>query len=105
MLDTFYGFFTPSETPRKIVGGIPDRIVDELNKSGDIFLCPNTYGAGKGVNYNPEKLKQVWDNLMLESGAQLFCHSILVSVESTGETSTCVFFHKGIGFLPLRPNV
>ena len=23
MLDTFYGFFTPSESPRKIVGGIP----------------------------------------------------------------------------------
>jgi hypothetical protein len=101
MLDTFYGFFTPSETPRKIVGGIPDRIVNELNASGNIFLRPNTYGAGTGVNYNPEKLKQVWDNLLLESGVQLFYHSTLVSVESVGETSTCVFFHKGIGFFTI----
>ena len=101
MLDTFYGFFTPSETPRKIVGGIPDKIVNVLNQSGDIFLRPNTYGAGTGVNYNPEKLKQVWDNLLLESGIQLFYHSTLVGVESTGETSTCVFFHKGIGFFTI----
>lgn len=101
MLDTFYGFFTPSETPRKIVGGIPDRIVDELNKSGDIFLRPNTYGAGTGVNYNPEKLKQVWDKLLLESGVGLFYHSTLVGVENVGESSSCIFFHKGIGFFSI----
>src|SRR5688572_30578009 len=58
MLDTFYGFFTPSDQPKKIVGGLPDLVVNELNKSGDIFLRPNTYGAGTGVNYNPEKLKE-----------------------------------------------
>ena len=101
MLDTFYGFFTPSETARKIVGGIPDNIVNELNKSGNIFLRPNTYGAGTGVNYNPEKLKQVWDNLLLESGVQLFYHTTLVGVERTGATSNCVFFHKGIGFFTI----
>lgn len=101
MLDTFYGFFTPSETSRKIVGGIPDKIVNALNKTGDIFLRPNTYGAGTGINYNPEKLKQVWDNLLLESGVQLLYHSTLVGVESVGETSTCIFFHKGIGFFTI----
>lgn len=101
MLDTFYGFFTPSEEARKIVGGIPDSIVNTLNSSGDIFLRPNTYGAGTGVNYNPEKLKQVWDNQLLESGVQLYYHSTLVSVESTEETSTCIFFHKGIGFFSI----
>lgn len=101
MLDTFYGFFTPSESPRKIVGGIPDRIVNELNRSGNIFLRPNSYGAGTGVNYNPEKLKQVWDQFLLESGIQIFYHSTLVAVENVGETSTCIFFHKGIGFFSI----
>jgi hypothetical protein len=101
MLDTFYGFFTPSETPRKIVGGIPDRIVNELNSSGDIFLRPNTYGAGTGVNYNPEKLKQVWDKHLLESGVEIFYHTTLVGVEGNGETSKCIFFHKGIGFFSI----
>ncbi len=101
MLDTFYGFFTPSEAPKKIVGGIPDRIVNELNISGDIFLRPNTYGAGTGVNYNPEKLKQVWENFFLESGVQIFYHTTLVAVENVGETSKCIFFHKGIGFFSI----
>lgn len=101
MLDTFYGFFTPSDNPKKIVGGIPDKIVDTLNRSGDIFLRPNTYGAGTGVNYNPEKLKQVWDNLFMESGVEVFYHSTLVGVESVGETSTCIFFHKGMGFFSI----
>ncbi|HET8737765.1 MAG TPA: FAD-dependent oxidoreductase, partial [Pricia sp.] len=101
MLDTFYGFFTPSDPPRKIVGGIPDTIVDALDRTGDIFLRPNTYGAGTGVNYNPEKLKQVWDRMLLQSGVQIFYHSTLVGVESVGETSTCIFFHKGIGFFSI----
>lgn len=101
MLDTFYGFFTPSESPRKIVGGIPDWVVNELNKSGDVFLRPNTYGAGTGVNYNPEKLKQIWDRLLVKSGVELFYHCTLVSVEKTGEISICVFFHKGIGFFTI----
>ncbi|MDT7829318.1 FAD-dependent oxidoreductase [Pricia sp. S334] len=101
MLDTFYGFFTPSASPKKIVGGIPHRVVDALDRTGNIFLRPNTYGAGTGVNYNPEKLKQVWDNLLLEGGVRIFYHSTLVGVESTGETSTCVFFHKGMGFFSI----
>ncbi|GAA0877094.1 FAD-dependent oxidoreductase [Algoriphagus jejuensis] len=101
MLDTFYGFFTPSESPRKIVGGLPDLVVNELNKSGDIFLRPNTYGAGTGVNYNPEKLKEIWDRLLLKQGVQLLYHSTLVGVEKTGEVSVCVFFHKGIGFFTI----
>jgi hypothetical protein len=101
MLDTFYGFFTPSESPRKIVSGIPDWVVNELNKSGDVFLRPNTYGAGTGVNYNPEKLKQIWDRLLVKNGVELFYHSTLVSVEKTGEVSICVFFHKGIGFFTI----
>lgn len=101
MLDTFYGFFTPSETPRKIVGGIPDKIVNALNSSGNVFLRPNTYGAGTGVNYNPEKLKQVWDELLTENSIKVFYHSTLVGVERVGETSTCIFFHKGIGFFSI----
>ena len=101
MLDTFYGFFTPSETPRKIVGGLPDVVVNELLKTGNIFLRPNTYGAGTGVNYNPEKLKQVWDQLLVKSGAQIYYHTTLVDVQEINERSTCVFFNKGIGFFTI----
>ena len=101
MLDTFYGFFTPSDTPKKIIGGLPDLVVNELNKSGNIFLRPNTYGAGTGVNYNPEKLKEVWDNLLISNDIHTLYHSTLVGVENKGEQSTCIMFHKGIGFFSI----
>jgi hypothetical protein len=102
MLDTFYGFFTPGEQPRKIVGGLPDLVVDELDKTSDIFLRPNSYGAGTGVNYNPERLKWVWDSLLTQNNIRLFYHSILVGVESVKEHSACIFFHKGEGFFKIN---
>jgi hypothetical protein len=101
MLDTFYGFFTPSEAPKKIVGGIPDNIVNTLHATGDIFLRPNTYGAGTGVNYNPERLKYVWDQALLANGVEIYYHTSLVGVENVGATSTCIFFHKGMGFFSI----
>lgn len=79
-LDTFYGFFTPGETPRKVVGGIPDRVVDKLDEAGAVFLRPNTYGAGTGVNYNPERLKLVWDEMLVAAGVRVVLHASLVDV-------------------------
>ena len=81
-LDTFYGFFTPGDQPRKVVGGIPDRVVDTLDIRGGVFLRPNTYGAGTGVNYNPELLKIVWDQLLAEAGVRVYLHALLVDVET-----------------------
>jgi hypothetical protein len=82
MLDTFYGFFTPGERPRKVAGGIPDRVVDALDAAGAVFLRPNTYGAGTGVNYNPERLKLVWDQLLARSGVRVLLHATLVAAET-----------------------
>ncbi len=95
MLDTFYGFFTPGTTSRKIVGGWPDRIVDELDKDGAVFLRPNTYGAGTGVNYNPERLKLVWDQLIGQQGIRYLLHTTLIDVATEGERYACIFWNKG----------
>lgn len=102
MLDTFYGFFTPGESPRKIVGGLPDTIVNELNETGDIFLRPNTYGAGTGVNYNPERLKLVWDRQITDAGIRYLLHTTLVDVaQEEKEKWTCICWNKG-GFGKIR---
>jgi len=81
MLDTFYGFFTPGDTPKKVVGGLPDRVVDALDAAGAVFLRPNTYGAGTGVNYNPERLKLIWDELLASAGVRVLLHATLVAAE------------------------
>lgn len=83
-LDTFYGFFTPGDAPLKVAGGIPDEVVDRLDRHGDVFLRPNTYGAGTGVTYNPEYLKVVWDDLVSEAGADVLVHTQLVGIERHG---------------------
>lgn len=103
MLDTFYGFFTPG-TPRKIVGGLPDLVVNELYRTNDIFLRPNTYGAGTGVNYNPERLKQVWDSLIINSGIKYLLHTSLVDVvKDESERISCIFWSKS-GFIKIIAN-
>lgn len=95
MLDTFYGFFTPGMQPRKIAGGIPDMVVDELDITGDIFLRPNTYGAGTGVNYNPERLKLLWDRLITDAGINYLLHTTLVDVgKMENDRKTCIFWNK-----------
>ena len=97
MLDTFYGFFTPGEPSRKVVGGLPDRVVDRLDAAGAIFLRPNTYGAGTGVNYNPERLKLVWDELLQRAGVRLWLHSVLIDVVrgDDGRIASVVVWSKG----------
>jgi hypothetical protein len=85
VLDTFYGFFTPGPEPRRVVGGIPDRVVDRLASTADIFLRPNTYGAGTGVTYNPERLKVVWDDLLAEAGVDVLLHTFVVDVETSSD--------------------
>jgi len=105
MLDTFYGFFTPGESPRKVVGGIPDRVVDALDAAGAVFLRPNTYGAGTGVNYNPERLKLVWDELLAAAGAAVILHAMLVGADTDagGRITGAVFFAKsGFFRVPAR---
>jgi hypothetical protein len=85
MLDTFYGFFTPGDRPRKVVGGIPDNIVDALDAAGAVFLRPNTYGAGTGVNYNPERLKLVWDEFLANAGVRVLLHATVVGSDHSSE--------------------
>ena len=103
MLDTFYGFFTPGEVPKKIVGGLPDKVVNRLNELGEMFLRPNTYGAGTGVNYNPERLKNVWDELLLQSGASLLLHTTLIDVNTKSNGNyECIFWNKS-GFYKAEP--
>lgn len=102
-LDTFYGFFTPGEQPKKVAGGIPDRVVDRLDNVGEIFLRPNTYGAGTGVNYNPERLKLVWDEMMAAAGVDVLLHTSLIAVEQAeaGRLRSVVVSTRG-GFYRIR---
>lgn len=78
VLDTFYGFFTPGERPRKVVGGIGDEVVAGLRRLGTVVERPNSYGAGTGITYLAEHLKVVWESLVTEAGASVLLHTMLL---------------------------
>ena len=75
VLDTFYGFYTPGDGPRKVVSGIADEVVAELSLLGEVVERPNTYGAGTGITYVAEHLKVVWETLAVNSGARVLLHA------------------------------
>lgn len=80
VLDTFYGFWTPGDSPRKVVGGIADEVVAGLRALGPVVERPNTYGAGTGITYLAEHLKVVWERLTTEAGVQVVLHAMLQDV-------------------------
>jgi 2-polyprenyl-6-methoxyphenol hydroxylase-like FAD-dependent oxidoreductase len=82
VLDTFYGFYTPGEKARKVVGGIPDEVVEFMAERDAVIERPNTYGAGTGITYDPELLKVAWDTLLAEAGVRVLLYSFVVDAQS-----------------------
>ena len=80
VLDTFYGFYTPGDDTRRVVGGIPWEIVGRLAKRGMMLERPRSYGAGTAVTYDPETLKVIWEETALEAGVRLRLHTFCTDV-------------------------
>ncbi len=105
VLDTFYGFYTPGSNPRKVVGGIPDLVVDELIKRKAAIYRPNTYGAGQGITYDPEILKVVWEQLATQVGVRLYYHALVVDVIREGDSIGGVVIASKAGLFRLLATV
>jgi hypothetical protein len=90
VLDTFYGFYTPGSTSKKVVGGVADDVVFRLKQFGACLERPNTYGAGTGLTYNTEYLKVVWDGLVREAGASVLMHAWVQDAEVVDRSVTAL---------------
>ncbi|HEX2754314.1 MAG TPA: FAD-dependent oxidoreductase [Candidatus Limnocylindrales bacterium] len=84
VLDTIYGFWTPGDASRKVVGGIADEVVAGLRGLGPVVERPNTYGAGTGITYLAEHLKVVWEQLVIAAGVRILLHAMLQDVDVDG---------------------
>jgi ribulose 1,5-bisphosphate synthetase/thiazole synthase len=105
VLDTFYGFYTPGSHAYKVVGGIPDEVVAGLKRHGAAFERPNSYGAGTGVTYDPVLLRVVWEQLALEAGVRLLCHSFCTDVLMDGRRIAGIVVDGKRGLLKLTARV
>jgi len=105
VLDTFYGFFIPGSSSRKVVGGIPDLVIEELVHRKAAIYRPNTYGAGQGITYDPEMLKVIWEQLALSMGTLILFHSLVIDVILENERLTGVIFANKAGLHQIKADV
>ena len=96
VLDTFYAFYTPGESPRRVVGGLAWEVVERLVEAGVCFERPNTYGSGTGVTYDQETLKVVWEGLAEDAGVDVLLHTWATGVRvDDGRVSGVRSWNKG----------
>ncbi len=96
VLDTFYAFYTPGETPRRVVGGLGWEVVGRLRAEGVCFERPNTYGAGTGVTYDQETLKVTWERLAQDAGVDILLHTWATGVRlGDGRVEAVKIWNKG----------
>ncbi len=105
VLDTFYGFYTPGATARKVVGGIADEVVEGLRGLGPVVTRPNTYGAGTGITYLAEHLKVVWERLVESAGARILLHAMVVEARTEDGRVTEVVVATRAGLRLVRGSV
>jgi len=105
VLDTFYGFYTPGEHPRKVVGGIPDQVVDHLFNQRAAIYRPNTYGAGQGITYDPEKLKVIWEQLAVKAGVKILYHSLVVDTIQENDRLQGIVLVNKTGFFRIMADI
>jgi hypothetical protein len=105
VLDTFYGFYTPGLTARKVVGGIGDDVVRALRSLGPVLERPNTYGAGTGITYLAEHLKVAWEELASGAGARILLHAVLQDVEVTDGRVSSVLIATRAGLATVAASV
>ncbi|MGH9118363.1 MAG: FAD-dependent oxidoreductase [Acidimicrobiales bacterium] len=81
-VDTSYGFWTPGQPARRVVGGIGFEIVQDLLDQGHAFLRPNTYGAGPGITYDIERLKVLLDGMVTDAAVDVLYHVIVTAART-----------------------
>jgi hypothetical protein len=97
VLDTFYGFYAPGPNNERVVGGVAWEVAQRLLDNGDAFERPNTYGAGTGVTYEPDRLRVLWDDLVRSAGADALLNTPVTRVVMDGTTVVGLVVETGQG--------
>jgi 2-polyprenyl-6-methoxyphenol hydroxylase-like FAD-dependent oxidoreductase len=84
-VDTFNGFFSPGERTCQVVGGISYEVVQRLAARKAAFVRENTFGSGPVVTYEMEQLKIIYEEMVLEAGADLLFHTSVPQAAADGD--------------------
>ena len=81
-VDSFNGYYSPGEKTLQLVGGISMEVAQRLLESDSAFIRQNTFGSGPVVTYDMERLKILYEDLVLEAGGNLLFYTDAVDVVS-----------------------
>lgn len=78
----FCGFYSCGENPVKVVAGVGDMVLEEMEKLGPTVDYIISSAGNKNINFQPEYLKCAMDNLLEKEGADCFFHAVIIGAET-----------------------
>ena len=81
-VSAFCGFFSCGGNPVKVVAGIGDDVLAEMEKLGPTIDYVVSAAGNKNINFQPEYLKCAMDNLLDQEGVTVLLHARVVGVDS-----------------------
>lgn len=78
----FCGFYSCGENPVKVVAGVGDQILEEMEKLGPTVDYIVSATGNKNVNFQPEYLKCAMDNLLERQGVSCLLHARIVEARA-----------------------
>lgn len=76
----FCGFYTCGENPQKVVAGIGDLVLQEMEQLGPTVDYIISAAGNKNINFQPEYLKCALDQLLEKENVTYFLHTTMISV-------------------------
>lgn len=98
-----------TESGRRVVAGFAGEVVERLRKLGaagrhQTFVMSNGHKMDR-VEYSPEILKLVFDEMVAEAGVRALLHASLLDVACDGRHVETVYLQTKSGVMAVRPKV
>lgn len=92
-VSAFCGFFSCGDNPVKVVSGVGESVLDEMEKLGPTIDYIISAAGNKNINFQPEYLKCALDNLMEKEGVKVLLHARMINAEKENDkivSLTCI---------------
>ncbi|WP_298703654.1 FAD-dependent oxidoreductase [uncultured Veillonella sp.] len=79
----FCGFYTRGTHPDLVIGGVGELLLNKMKKYGfDIKPYPSKSTGNSNIKFDPEIMKVIFDELLVESGTELRLHTQFVKANA-----------------------
>ena len=102
LVHTFDGARSCRDHDQFVVGGIPREVISRLGRIGGLALEDN---PPETLNFDPEALKQVSDQLLREAGVTVYYHLFAAEAIRDGDRVQAVIAAGKEGLWEIRPSI